>query len=371
MLRVETIFVEIRRLASAEELVHHESFRLDNPMMLRTILLTTAVAFSASAIDIPAAKLRPFKSLPVTMESAANPSSLAKIDLGRMLYFENRLSKSQQFSCNSCHLLDKYGVDNEPTSKGHNGQRGDRNSPSVYNAAGHMAQFWDGRAKDVEAQAKGPILNPVEMAMPDEQSVVMVLKSMPEYVARFAKAFPGEKDAVTYDNMAKAIGSFERGLMTPSRWDKFLDGDRMAMTDAEKAGFLKFTEAGCAACHAGVLLGGSMYQKLGVVKPYPDSKDVGRAGVTKSESEKFYFKVPSLRNVEKTGPYLHNGQTRTLAEAITAMGDYQLGMRLTTAEVASIGAWLKSLTGEAPASYIGKPKLPASTAKTPKPSLSD
>jgi cytochrome c peroxidase len=339
--------------------------------MIRTILLITTLALSAAAIDVPAAKLRAFKPLPASMESAANPSSLAKIDLGRMLYYENRLSKSQQFSCNSCHMLDKYGVDNEPTSGGHKGQRGDRNSPTVYNAAAHMAQFWDGRAKDVEAQAKGPILNPVEMAMPNEASVIAVLKSMPEYVALFAKAFPGGKDPVTYDNMAKAIGVFERGLITPSRWDKFLAGDQKSLTDAEKAGFLKFTEAGCAACHSGVLLGGSMYQKLGVVKPYPDTKDIGRASVTKTEAEKFYFKVPSLRNVEKTGPYLHNGQTRTLAEAISAMGDYQLGMKLTAAEVSSIGAWLKALTGEVPVNYIARPKLPASTAKTPKPSAAD
>ncbi|MBL0157918.1 MAG: c-type cytochrome [Bryobacterales bacterium] len=339
--------------------------------MKRTLFLTTFFftmigVFSAAAVEIPAAKLRAFKPLPSSMESAANPSSLAKIDLGRMLYYDHRLSKSQKFSCNSCHMLDKYGVDNEATSEGHKGQRGDRNSPTVYNAAGHMAQFWDGRAKDVEAQAKGPILNPVEMAMPDEKSVIVVLKSMPEYVALFAKAFPGTKDAVTYDNMANAIGAFERGLITPSRWDKFLAGDQKALTDVEKAGFLKFTEAGCAACHSGVLLGGSMYQKLGVVKPYPDTKDVGRAKVTKSEAEKFYFKVPSLRNVEKTGPYLHNGQTKTLAEAISAMGDYQLGMKLTAAEVGSIGAWLKSLTGEVPLNYIAKPKLPASTASTPR-----
>lgn len=340
-------------------------------MITRTILLTVAVAFSAAAIDIPPAKLRAFKPLPTTMQSAANPSSQAKIDLGRILYFENRLSKSQKFSCNSCHMLDKYGVDNQITSEGHKGQRGDRNSPTVYNAAGHIAQFWDGRAKDVEAQAKGPILNPVEMAMPDEKSVVALLKSMPEYVALFGKAFPGEKDPVTYDNMAKAIGVFERGLVTPARWDKFLAGDQKALTDAEKAGFLKFTEAGCAACHSGVLLGGSMYQKLGVVKAYPELKDLGRGKVTKSESENFYFKVPSLRNVEKTGPYLHNGRTKTLAEAIKAMGSYQLGLTLTAAEVDSIGAWLKSLTGEVPVNYIAKPKLPASTATTPKPNLAD
>lgn len=340
-------------------------------MILRTALLTSLLALAAAALDIPPEKLRAFRPLPASMESASNPSSLARIDLGRMLYFENRLSRSHKFSCNSCHMLDKFGVDNEPTSEGHRGQRGNRNSPTVYNAAAHMAQFWDGRARDVEAQAKGPILNPVEMAMPDEKSVVAVLKSMPEYVTLFAKAFPGEKDPVTYDNVAKAIGVFERGLITPARWDKFLAGDRNALTDAEKSGFLKFTSAGCAACHSGALLGGSMYQKLGVVKPYPDNKDLGRGGVTKSETENFYFKVPSLRNVEKTGPYLHNGRTQTLAEAISAMGDYQLGMKLTAAEVASISTWLKTLTGELPAKYIAQPRLPASTPQTPKPSLAN
>ncbi len=339
--------------------------------MMRTLFIIVATALSAASVDIPAAKLRVFKPLLASIEPAANPSSLARIDLGRMLYFENRLSKSQKFSCNSCHMLDKFGVDNEITSEGHKGQRGDRNSPTVYNAGGHVAQFWDGRAKDVEAQAKGPILNPVEMAMPDEKSVLVVLKSMPEYPLLFAKAFPGEKDPVTFDNLAKAIGAFERGLITPARWDKFLAGDQKALSDAEKAGFLKFTDAGCAACHGGVLLGGSMYQKLGVVKPFPDTKDVGRAQVTKSDAEKFFFKVPSLRNVDKTGPYLHNGQTKTLAGAISAMGEYQLGVKLTAAEVVSIGTWLKSLTGELPANYIAKPKLPASTARTPKPSLTD
>jgi cytochrome c peroxidase len=155
------------------------------------------------------------------------------IALGRMLYFEPRLSKSQKISCNSCHQLAKYGVDGEPTSPGHKGQRGDRNSPTVYNAAAHFVQFWDGRAADVEEQAKGPVLNPVEMALDNDKTAIVVLTSMPEYVDLFKRAFPGEKNPVTFDNMAKAIGAFERKLMTPSRWDKFLHGDAAVLTDQE------------------------------------------------------------------------------------------------------------------------------------------
>jgi cytochrome c peroxidase len=338
-------------------------------MILKTLILTAATAALALAADIPAAKLKMFKPLPSALDSSSNPATPAKIELGRILYFENRISKSQKFSCNSCHMLDKFGVDNESTSEGHKGQRGDRNSPTVYNAAGHVAQFWDGRASDVEAQAKGPVLNPVEMAMPDEKAVVAVLKSMPEYITLFQKAFPGEKDPVTYDNMAKAIGAFERKLVTPSRWDKFLAGDQKALTDPEKAGFLKFSDAGCATCHMGALVGGNNYQKLGAVRDYPNLKDHGRAKVTKNNLEDFYFKVPSLRNIEKTGPYFHDGKVKSLEETVQLMAEYQLGKKLTAADLNSIITWLKSLTGEVPASYIQKPKLPASTAKTPKPDL--
>lgn len=322
-----------------------------------------------TAADIPEARLRAFRPLPKSMESADNPSTKAKVELGRMLYYENRISKGHDLSCNSCHMLDKYGVDNEPTSDGHKGQKGDRNSPTVYNAALHVAQFWDGRAKNVEEQAKGPVLNPVEMAMPSEAAVVAVLKSMPEYVSLFKQAFPGDRDPMTYDNMAKAIGAFERLLVTPSRWDKFLAGDKSALNDAEKAGFMKFSNSGCVSCHNGTLVGGTSYQKLGVAKPWPHTKDPGRFKVTKVEHDKMVFKVPSLRNIEKTAPYMHDGATNSLEEAIAMMGDFQLGGKLSKADAAAIATWLRSLTGELPpASLIAKPKLPPSTASTPKPS---
>ncbi len=323
----------------------------------------------AETVAVNPAQLELFQPLPDAMLSAANPLSEEKIALGRMLYYEPRLSKSQELACNSCHKLNSYGVDNEPTSEGHKGQRGDRNSPTVYNAAGHFVQFWDGRAPDVEAQAKGPVMNPVEMAMPSEKEVVAVLKSMPGYVEAFKKAFPGEKDPVSYDNMAKAIGAFERKLVTPSRWDKFLRGDQAALTNVEKAGFNDFMDAGCQTCHAGAYLGGNQYQRLGAVKPWPDASDPGREKVTKSEADRLVFKVPSLRDVEKTGPYFHNGKVATLEEATSLMAQYQLGKNLPPEKTESIVAFLKSLTGEIPVEYIQRPELPKSTSKTPKPVL--
>jgi cytochrome c peroxidase len=324
---------------------------------------------SVAAVMIDPAKLQMFQPLPESMPSSANPITDEKVILGRMLYYESRLSKSQGISCNSCHMLDKYGVDGQPTSDGHKGVRGDRNSPTVYNAAGQFVQFWDGRAADVEEQAKGPVMNPVEMAMPSEKQVITVLKSMPEYVDAFKKAFPGEKDPISYENMAKAIGTFERKLVTPSRWDKFLRGDTHALTNEEKAGFNLFFETGCQACHAGAYLGGNLYQVLGLTKPWPDTSDPGREKVTKVTADRMKFKVPGLRNAAETKPYFHNGKVETLEQAISRMAEYQLGKNLTDSQVRSIATWLKTLTGEIPAEYIKQPVLPKSTGKTPKPEL--
>lgn len=339
--------------------------------MLQRAVVFFVISAAAAAVEIPESRLKPFKPLPAAAESAKNPITPEKVELGRMLYYENRISKSHKFSCNSCHKLDQYGVDNEPTSEGHRGQRGDRNSPTVYNAAVHFVQFWDGRAADVEEQAKDPILNPVEMAMPDEKTVIATLKSMPQYVELFRKAFPHDKNPVNYENMARAIGAFERKLMTPSRWDRFLKGDKAALNDAEKAGFLKFVEAGCAACHTGACVGGTMFQKLGAAKPYPGLKDEGRAKVTKRAEDRFVFKVPGLRNVEKTWPYFHDGSVKTLEEAVALMAGHELGKELAPADVAAIVTWLKTLTGEIPREFVQPPALPPSTARTPKPALSD
>ncbi len=334
--------------------------------LLPIALLALSLPVSASAQNLLDAYRPMFAPLPAEVPSKDNDLTEARIDLGRMLYYENRISKGQQLSCNSCHRLDAYGQDNLPFSPGHDGTLGGRSSPTTYNAALHIAQFWDGRAPSVEEQAKGPVLNPVEMGMPDAGFVVQVLKSMPGYVDAFAAAFPGEADPVNYDNFGKAIGAFERKLLTPSRWDDFLRGQEDALTDEEKGGFEAFAKAGCVTCHNGAGVGGHMYQKLGLVKAWPDLKDEGRAAETKEASDKFMFKVPSLRNSTETGPYLHDGSVKDLATIVKMMAEYQLGKTLSDAETESIVAFLQALKGDIPQDYITKPELPASTPDTPK-----
>jgi cytochrome c peroxidase len=312
-------------------------------------------------------RLAVFAPLPASVASESGDISADAVVLGRMLFYEPRLSRSQTISCNSCHDLARYGVDGQPTSDGFKGQRGTRNAPTVFNAAGHFVQFWDGRAPDVEAQAKGPMLNPVEMAMPDADRAVAVVTSMPEYVALFTRAFPGEKQPVTFDNMARAIGAFERKLMTPSRWDALLNGDASALTPEETIGLQAFLDTGCQACHNGALLGGATYQKLGQAKPYPGLTDPGRFAVTKVRADFGLFKVPSLRNVERTGPYFHDGRVATLDDAVRKMAEFQLGKNLSNEEARQIVDFLKVLTGRVDPDYIKPPVLPKSTASTPKP----
>ncbi|MCZ7584216.1 MAG: c-type cytochrome [Deltaproteobacteria bacterium] len=326
-------------------------------------------AAPAETVTVDRAVLAAFQPLPAVFESETNPITEEKIKLGRMLYYDTRLSKAQTISCNTCHQLDKFGVDGKPVSTGHEGKTGTRNAPTVYNAAGHLAQFWDGREPDVEAQAKGPVLNPVEMAMPDEKYVLKVLNSMPEYVAAFKAAFPDDAEPLNYDNFGKAVGAFERKLVTPSRWDTYLKGDDAALTNDEKKGLLAFVQNGCTACHAGSLAGGAMYQKLGLVKPWPDESDLGRYQATKNDADKMYFKVPSLRNIAETGPYYHDGKVATLDDAVRMMADHQLGRALDDEDLRLINAWLGALTGDVPADYVAPPELPPSTDKTPPPSV--
>ncbi len=337
--------------------------------LLTLVVISVTYLLSApNSVQVNAEALKLFGPLPAVMGSPDNPVTDAKVKLGRILYYDPRLSASQKISCNTCHPLDAYGAESEPVSTGHKNQKGTRNAPTVYNAAGHFVQFWDGRAPTVEEQAKGPITNPVEMAMPSKAVAVQVIQSMPEYVALFESAFPKEKDPITYNNMALAIGAFERGLVTPSRWDAFLQGDSSALTEAEKAGFNTFAANGCQWCHYGPYVGGAAYQKLGVMKPWPSQTDQGRYQVTKQETDKMVFKVPSLRNIKKTGPYFHDGSVRTLDQAIRKMAAHQRGVTLTEAQVNSIELWLDSLTGQVPMSYIKPPELPKSTSRTPRPS---
>jgi len=303
------------------------------------------------AARIDPAQLAAFAPLPAAMESPTNPVGEEKTDLGRMLYYDTRLSRDQDLSCNSCHKLDAYGVDGRQFSVGTQGQLGVRNSPSVYNAAGQVAQFWDGRAPTVEEQAKGPILNPVEMAMPSAEAVVTRLEAVPAYRAAFKRAFGGS-DPVTFENVGLAIGAFERRLTTPAPWDRFLLGDTAALTPAERKGFNAFAANGCQACHNGALVGGALFQRIGVVQPWPDRSDIGRAAITHAAADTLVFKVPSLRNVERTAPYFHKGTAATLPEAVRLMARHQIGRDLTPEQVGEIVAFLHALTGEAPAAYV-------------------
>ena len=312
-------------------------------------------------------RLALFWPLPILMESEDNLITLAKVNLGRKLFYDARLSRNHDVSCNTCHSLAKYGVDGLTTSVGHLGQVGNRNAPTVYNAAGHIAQFWDGRAADVEDQAKGPPLNHIEMAMSGEEAIVAVLNSIPGYVSLFAAAFPDNKEAITYDNMAKAIGAFERGLVTPTRFDKYLAGDKKALNKLELAGLTEFLDAGCGTCHTGPYVGGATYQKLGLEKAWDDDKDQGRFDITGKEFDRQVFKVPSLRNVAKTEPYFHTGSVKSLDEAVRLMADHQLGISVTDEQVTSIIAFLDSLTGDIDLAYIERPELPESSESTPPP----
>jgi cytochrome c peroxidase len=311
-----------------------------------------------------------FQPIPTTPpELPGNPATPAKVELGKMLYFDPRLSASHAISCSSCHNVGLGGADAEPTSIGHRWQHGGRNAPSVFNAVFNKAQFWDGRAKDLEQQAGGPMVNPLEMASP-ETHVAEQLKGIPGYRDAFAKAFPNEPDPITLANAQKAIAVFEATLITPNApFDRFLRGDENALSAAQKTGLGAFMEKGCSACHNGVNIGGGMYAPFGVVeKPAAEflpPSDKGRFMVTKTPSDEYVFKVPTLRNIALTAPYFHTGQSWDLHQAVAVMGASQLGNQLASDDVDAITAFLETLTGEQP--KVTYPILPPSVASTSRP----
>jgi cytochrome c peroxidase len=295
---------------------------------------------------------------------AVTPKDPAKVELGKKLYFDPRLSKSGAISCNSCHNLAMGGTDNLTSSIGHNWQEGPINSPTVLNSSMNIAQFWDGRAKDLNEQAGGPIANPKEMASTHEHAIA-VLASMPQYRDEFKAVFG--KDTIDIQQVTEAIASFEETLVTPdSKFDQWVKGDDKALTDVEVKGYELFKNSGCVACHNGVAVGGNSFQKMGVMEPYKtDNTAEGVAGLTKKDEDRFKFKVPTLRNVELTYPYFHDGAAATLEQAVTTMGKLQLGKSFTDEEVSQIVAFLKTLTGKQP--QFAMPVLPPSTNDTPKP----
>lgn len=332
------------------------------------LLATTALATPAAADELMEAAQDMFKPLPSTVPALAdNVVTPEKIELGKALFFDPRLSASGVFSCYSCHNLTTGGDDNLETSIGHGWQKGPRNSPTVLNAVFNEAQFWDGRAADLAAQAKGPIQAGVEMANTPEQ-VVDTLNSMPQYVSMFQTAFAAD-DAVSFDNMAKAIEAFEATLITPAPFDAYLNGDAGALGEDQKAGLELFIDKGCVACHAGINVGGEGYFPFGLIeKPGADilpEGDKGRFAVTDTVDDEYVFRASPLRNIALTAPYFHSGKVWDLKVAVQIMAESQLGDELTDEEADQIVAFLDSLTGTMP--EVTVPILPPETATTPRP----
>jgi cytochrome c peroxidase len=362
---------------------------------MTTIAVTLALALSAAPAPAPAApgakpsaaKQAPtqqpegdalkraqahFKPLPAQPPAMKNnPSNPAKVELGKLLYFDPRLSSSQLISCNTCHNVGLAGADLQAVATGHGWQKGPRNSPTVLNAVFNVAQFWDGRAEDLATQAKGPVQASVEMNNQPE-ALVATLKSIPGYPPLFQKAFPGDKDPVTFDNVARAIEVFEATLLTPdSPFDRYLKGDRKALKPVQEQGLAIFLEKGCVTCHDGVNVGGSDYFPFGVVEAPSDEirppGDEGRFKVTNTAADKYVFRSPSLRNVALTQPYFHAGTVWKLEDAVKVMGSAQLGATLTADEASKITEFLRTLTGRQP--VIEHPVLPPNSDATPRPQL--
>lgn len=304
------------------------------------------------------------KDEPIQPIEPASFEEPAKIELGKKLFFDPRLSRSGFISCNSCHNLSMGGSDNLSTSIGHNWQEGPINSPTVLNSSMNVAQFWDGRAATLQEQAAGPISNPMEMAS-THVLALDVLRSIPQYRQEFADIYGS--DEIDLDRVTDAIAAFEETLVTPnSRFDLWLKGDDEALTQAELDGYKTFKDIGCTACHNGPAAGGTSFQRMGVVEPYiTDNPAEGRVAVTGKDADRFSFKVPTLRNVELTYPYFHDGAHWKLEDAVDLMARLQLGRELEKQDIDNMTAFLKTLTGDQPDFAI--PQLPPSNNNTPVP----
>lgn len=318
-------------------------------LIVGSLLALSALSASAALLD--------------SVNIPKTPQQEAKIELGKMLWFDPRLSLSGKVSCNTCHDLSTNGADTKPLSIGYAGRKGTVNSPTVFNAEKQIAQFWDGRAKTLAEQATGPITNPLEMAMTPELAEG-VIRSIPGYRPYFEKAF-GSKNP-TFSEIAEALAAFETTLTTPNApFERYLKGDKNALTQQQIDGLKLFRRSGCIRCHSGNLLGGTSFQKVGFVRPYvTDNSSKGRMDVSGKPWDEMMFKVPTLLNVERTAPYFHDGAVKTLPDAVKKMADIQLDMNLSEKQVEEIVAFLESLNGELP--KIEKPTLPPSGPETRK-----
>lgn len=318
-------------------------------LIVGSLLALSALSASAALLD--------------SVNIPKTPQQEAKIELGKMLWFDPRLSLSGKVSCNTCHDLSTNGADTKPLSIGYAGRKGTVNSPTVFNAEKQIAQFWDGRAKTLAEQATGPITNPLEMAMTPELAEG-VIRSISGYRPYFEKAF-GSKNP-TFSEIAEALAAFETTLTTPNApFERYLKGDKNALTQQQIDGLKLFRRSGCIRCHSGNLLGGTSFQKVGSVRPYvTDNSSKGRMDVSGKPWDEMMFKVPTLLNVERTAPYFHDGAVKTLPDAVKKMADIQLDMNLSEKQVEEIVAFLESLNGELP--KIEKPTLPPSGPETRK-----
>lgn len=318
-------------------------------LIVGSLLALSALSASAALLD--------------SVNIPKTPQQEAKIELGKMLWFDPRLSLSGKVSCNTCHDLSTNGADTKPLSIGYAGRKGTVNSPTIFNAEKQIAQFWDGRAKTLAEQATGPITNPLEMAMTPELAEG-VIRSIPGYRPYFEKAF-GSKNP-TFSEIAEALAAFETTLTTPNApFERYLKGDKNALTQQQIDGLKLFRRSGCIRCHSGNLLGGTSFQKVGSVRPYvTDNPSKGRMDVSGKPWDEMMFKVPTLLNVERTAPYFHDGAVKTLPDAVKKMADIQLDMNLSEKQVEEIVAFLESLNGELP--KIEKPTLPPSGPETRK-----
>jgi cytochrome c peroxidase len=338
---------------------------------LKLVFIASMLIFAGAAsaaggdADLLKEAKQTFGSLPKVFSSDKNPVTPAKVELGRALFYETRVSVDGTVSCVRCHPFALYAADGLKKSVGHDGKVNPRNAPTILNTAGQISAHWIGNRESVEDQAKQALMGPPSFGMPSYQAAEAKLKEIKGYAPLFEKAFPGEKDPITADNFAKAVGAFERTLVTPSRFDAYLGGSKTALGEPEKKGLKRFMDTGCVGCHSGPCVGGQMYQKFGLSEPYWEQTgskemDEGRFTVTKEEKDKYFFKVPQLRNVEMTSPYFHDGSVPHLRDAVSIMGKVQLGLTLTDEQTGEIVLFLKSLTGQIPEKFLKIPVLPPS-----------
>ena len=344
--------------------------KMKNRNRIKVLVVMSILSFAGMSLasngdeDLLKQTKQIFGPLPQVMSSEKNPVTPEKVKLGKILFYETRISVDGTVSCVRCHPIGLYAADGLKKSIGNNCKINPRNAPTLFNAAGQISAHWIGNRADMEDQARQSVVGPPSFGMPSYEAVEAKLKEIKGYKDLFMEAFLGESNPVTVEKFAKAVGAFERTLVTPSPFDSFLKGDITALNEQEKRGLKTYMETGCIMCHSGPYVGGQVYQKSGIFEPYwkytkSEPIDEGRYVVTKNEADKYVFKVPIHRNVEKTAPYFHDGSVDKLEDAVWIMGKIQLGKDLNKSQVEEIVTFLKSLTGKIPEDALRVPLLPS------------